>query len=489
MEVFVLDHDTIRAELMYLESLGARPSGSKPHNQLVEHVKQQWVDFGMRVYEDVLHFDRWSMTAENPNGLGLLIDGRDVAISSVFPYSGTTGPRGTEKQLHRLPGAIPRWAKARGGIAVVEVRNHEFPFSAVVETWDRARAWGKTTMPLLPATLAGLGLARARRAGVEAVIFAWRGISSSNARGQYLPFTLPYQSIPSIFVAGEEADFVLDAASRCRRAVLVLDAVIERDSTMRTIWAVVEGRDARNETVLVVSHSDGTNAVEENGHIGLTELARQVVAEPLSRTVIFVLAAGHLRIPAVTDHGQATSRWLQDHPQWWAGGPGNRLAVAGLVIEHLGAQEYCDNPLENSYGPTGKPESELLYASNPQLTALVESEWRTPAQAPRVSVPNALIQFGEGQPLYLKGIPNIALVTVPQYLLSTEPGDYVNIILLDRQVNSFARLLHRIDEMRTNEIGTVKPVTPLGKAAAALRGIGILFIWYTSSSHKRSLGF
>ncbi|MCA1545153.1 hypothetical protein GA0061099_10442 [Bradyrhizobium yuanmingense] len=91
-----------------------------------------------------------------------------------------------------------------------------------------------------------------------------------------------------------------------------------------------------------------------------------------------------------------------------------------------------------------------------------------------MSAPNAPIQFGEGQPLYLKGIPNIALVTVPQYLLSIEPGDYVDVALLDRQVGSFARLLRRIDAMPSNEIGTVETITPLAKAAAALRAIGIL---------------
>ncbi|WP_271501932.1 hypothetical protein [Bradyrhizobium sp. CCBAU 11357] len=97
--------------------------------------------------------------------------------------------------------------------------------------------------------------------------------------------------------------------------------------------------------------------------------------------------------------------------------------MAGLVIEHLGAREYRDDPLKNTCGPTGNPEPERLYASNPELTALIESEWRTTGQAPRVSAPNALIQLGEGQPVYLKGIPKIALVTVPQYLLSIEPGD------------------------------------------------------------------
>ena len=101
---------------------------------------------------------------------------------------------------------------------------------------------------------------------------------------------------------------------------------MERDNTTRTIWAVVEGRSAAHQTVLLVSHSDGTNILEENGHIGLVELARQMVAQPLARTVVFVLTAGHLRIPALTDDGQATSRWLRDHPEWWAGGPGNRPA-------------------------------------------------------------------------------------------------------------------------------------------------------------------
>ncbi|UFW88419.1 hypothetical protein BjapCC829_07810 [Bradyrhizobium barranii] len=143
-------------------------------------------------------------------------------------------------------------------------------------------------------------------------------------------------------------------------------------------------------------------------------------------------------------------------------------------MEHLGAREYRDDPVNDANEPTGKPEPELLYASTPQLAALIESEWRTTDERPRVSAPNALIQFGEGQPLYLKGIPNIALVTIPQYLLSVEPGDYVDIALLNRQLSSFARLLRRIDTMPINENGTVKPITSLVKAASALRAIAIL---------------
>jgi hypothetical protein len=221
--------------------------------------------------------------------------------------------------------------------------------------------------------------------------------------------------------------------------------------------------------VLVVCHSDGTNAVEENGHIGLVSLAQDVAARPLGRTVTFVLTTGHLRIPAFSNSGQATSRWLTDHPEHWAGRPSGTHTVAGLTIEHLGAREYRDDPTTGRYGPTGKAEPELLYASTRQLKDLVDAEWHGAATPPRVSAPGPFIHFGEGEPLYQRAIPGIALVTAPQYLLSIEPGDYVDLDLLTRQVDSFHRLLQRLDRLHAGEFGTVKPLGRGAQAAAIAR--------------------
>jgi hypothetical protein len=189
-----------------------------------------------------------------------------------------------------------------------------------------------------------------------------------------------------------------------------------------------------------------------------------------------VLTAGHLRIPAVVrGHGQATSRWLADHHDWWAGGPGQRRAVSGLVIEHLGALEYRDDPVTGDYGPTGEAEPELLYASTPELRMLANLEWRGVKPGPvRVSMPNELIQLGEGQPLYLERIPNISLVTVPQYLLSTEPRNYVDVQLLQRQVDSFTRLLRRMDALPTGSVGSIAPHTTVRKITAGAKIVGRL---------------
>jgi hypothetical protein len=98
---------------------------------------------------------------------------------------------------------------------------------------------------------------------------------------------------------------------------------------------------------------------------------------------------------------------------------------------------------------------------------LADLEWRGVEPGPtRVSVPNALMQLGEGQPLYLEQIPNISLVTVPQYLLTTEPGDYVDIPLLRRQVDSFGRLLRRLDTLPAASVGSIAPHTALRKISA-----------------------
>ncbi|SDC10734.1 hypothetical protein [Actinokineospora iranica] len=462
-----MDRAVVIAELDLLTKLGPRLTGSPEHERLVDHVAGQFADLGVEVHEDVLGFTRWDLPTA-PEDLRLTVAGRPVEISSAFPYSGTTGAAGVQGQLRRLRGPLPRWSSAREGIAVVEVRNRELSFGAVVGSWDPDNPWGRLANPLIPATLAGLGLKRARSAGVRGVVFAWRGISAANARGQYVPFTLPYLDMPAVFVAGDAADAVLAAADRGERAELVLNAAVTPNATMRTVWAAVEGTRRPEETVLVVTHSDGTNVAEENGHIGLVDLARDVVARPPERTVVFVLAAGHLRIPAVTSgHGQAMSRWLDDHPEWWAGGPGQRRAVAGLGVEHLGAVEYRDDPDTGAYGPTGNADPEVLYASTPELRMLVDLEWRGALPGPtRVSAPNPVIQFGEGQPLYLKRIPNIALVTAPQYLLSLEPGDYVDVDLLQRQVDSFRRLLRRIDTLPASSMGAIPAHTPARKIAA-----------------------
>ncbi|HEY4992949.1 MAG TPA: hypothetical protein VII33_12785 [Nakamurella sp.] len=141
----------------------------------------------------------------------------------------------------------------------------------------------------------------------------------------------------TVWVAERDGQDLIDAARTGAEAHLVLDASVTPFSESDTVWAVSEGA-STEETILVVTHSDGTNSVEENGHIGPLELARQATAPRHRRTMVFVATTGHLRIPAVSQHGQATSACFDANADLWAGRPGQARAVAGLVIEHLGAR-------------------------------------------------------------------------------------------------------------------------------------------------------
>ena len=463
------------AEVDLLARIGPRLTGAQAQEQLIDHVHRSLAKLGLEVHTDTHVFARWEGAADSA-GLALFVGSERVDIAAAFPYSGVTGADGVRGRLRRLRGPLPFWPAATRGVAVVQIRNRPFPMSAFVGTWGD-EAWGRMTNPLLPATIAGLSLGHARRAGVKGVVFAWDRVSAANARSQYLPFVFDYQRIPAVFVAGDAATKVLAAAGRGETARLVLDASLTPNASTRTIWATVEGCRRPDETILVVTHSDGTNVVEENGHIGLLALARDVSAHTPDRTVVFVLVTGHLRMRAVTRHGQALTRWLRDHPELWAGGPGQRRAVAGLAIEHLGAREFRDDPTTGSFAPTGRAEPELLYASTRELTALLHREWRGAEPGPtRVSKPTPLFHFGEGQPMYQRRIPTVALVTAPQYLLSETPGHYVDIDLMHRQVDSFRRLLGRLDTTPTTDIGTV-PANTLPRKAAALIGSSARFLW------------
>lgn len=392
--------------------------------------------------------------------------GESIDVSSVFPYSDFTSPEGISGELVSLHGTLSRWSSARGKIAVVEISNPKISFGALVKVWRGSQPWGLQNTPLLPTTIAGASIAKAKANGVRAVIFTWDGtISPAAATNQYLPFTFDYQGIPAVFTAGNASKKVIEAAKQGKSATVSLPSAGLKETTSRTIWAVAEGKKSE-ETILVVTHTDGINIVEENGHIGVLQLAQDVIATKPHRTHIFVFVSGHMRIPAVTKHGQATTKWLQDHPEWWRGEPGERKAVAGLVIEHLGAMEYVDDPADGMLKRTGRPMPEILYANTQELASLLSKEWdgaESPGQS-RISQPSAFVQFGEGEPLSQLAIPNVALVTAPIYLLAAWEGDESELIdlgCLTRQINSFRKIRELADKMDAQEFGIPIKANPI----------------------------
>jgi hypothetical protein len=149
--------------------------------------------------------------------------------------------------------------------------------------------WSERT-PLISGLASGVNLKLAAKAGVLGVICVWRGCAEDDVRNQYLPFTTPYYNCPALWVGSATGDLIAEACRRGDRANLVLEAKLDDQEETQTICAVLP-RTVAEETIIVNTHSDGPNLIEENGIIGVLALANYFTSVPQAlrrRTIVFV---------------------------------------------------------------------------------------------------------------------------------------------------------------------------------------------------------
>ena len=456
------DLEWYEAELDFLALLKSRRTGSPSHNMLIDHIETELNTMGLKVYTDTLNFTYDSVMSPPM----LNVDGQDIAVSSAVPYSGDTGPDGVSGPLINLigPEQPPDWSKASGGIAVVNVTNSPLNQAAALELWPGSPEWGYAigNPSFTSNTIVG-NLSNATDAGVKGIVYVWDHISSGNAYGQYVPFHNPEMGCPALYVARASARAVVEAANRGANATLTLSGILVDNTPTRSIWTVVNGTQNAAEAVIINTHTDGTNVVEENGHIALLTKAKDLVMSPPKRTTILAFITGHIHTAAFSNTSRVTSRWLSDHPELWNGGPGQLQAVFASCVEHMGAVNWTEDLSKDLYYPTGKQEDEYLYAATQELATLVQQNWvGANPNLTRVINPNVgpVVQPGEGQPFLAVGIPEVSLVTSPSWLLKEWQDDFDERQLMDlcatkRQIDSFMRIWAAVDGMASGAFGTV----------------------------------
>jgi hypothetical protein len=480
----------LAARVQWLRELGPRETGNPDHVHFVEWIGEQLASLGLQVRRDTHTFERWSAHARGALRIHNFDGGMQmVDVSSAYPYSGCTGSTGVTGPLQLIGCGLKGYTGAVGKIAVVKVPHPSIPVSILLDDVahipaDSVGFPSDFQHPVVSAVIFGPNLFAAKAAGAIGIVAVWTGLTPAQAADQYVPFEWPYRDIPAIWVAGDAGRQVLDGAREGASATLTLEAILSPRATTDTLWTVVEG-EAKNESILVVTHTDGVNAVEENGAIGVLELVRMFANGPRpKRTIIFVFVTGHLRISAVADpdHDQAMTAWLNAHPEWWSGKDGVSLAVAGLVIEHLGALTKA----RSAPGEQVKPEVELTYATNTAMQEILERSWtgrrkgkvliaRAGSLKHLVARPGSLKHLGEGEPLYKEGIPAIALATGPSYLLAATKADIVDIELMHEQIGAFARALLELECTPAELLGRAAKVGLLTKVLTVLRSMPIYF--------------
>ncbi|OQV07001.1 hypothetical protein CLAIMM_11495 [Cladophialophora immunda] len=450
------------AEVRLLADLKARVTGTPSQNQLIDHIQSELELLGLTVYNNTYNFTYLDQPLSPPS---LSVAGKPVEISSYAPYGGFTNESGVSGSLVDLTGHSihPDWSKAAGKIAVLNITNSALNWSQTLAVWPGQPEWYVSTgEPYLTADQKVANVSDAAKAGVKGVIYVWEHMTVGNARGQYVPFKRLFQGMPTVFVAGDAGQTVLQAAKDGAAATLTLTGQLIPNTQTRTIWTLVEGTKFKNESVIINTHTDGINAVEENGHITLLKKAQDLVVNPPERTTILLFITGHMHQPAFSPVGRATTRWLDDNPQFWRGDKGGLKAVASSCVEHLGAIDWVEDLATGRYYSQGNQTNELLYANTVEVKNITQRLWNGAVPGfVRINDPIPKgVQSGEGEPFTVVKIPNMSMITSPLYLLAAWPDDFdeselVDLNAMKRQTESFLKIFDVMDKQPVASFGVV----------------------------------
>jgi len=496
-----------------LVEFGTRYTGSPGHDQFVEWLASRFEAIpGLRLHRDRLTFHRWlardhGLSIRQPATIGP--SGR-VPVTYYYPYSGTTPASGVTGELVDLGTYTPAvpgtsgtgytpefWAPAKGAIALVRVPPSTFSLDAgqtatggfmraktsaeAAAEYERQQA--VVTNPAFQGIFAAVPLLDARNAGVRGVVCVWTGMPDDEVANQYNPFITPYPSqsgkptpgdpgCPALWVGDDTGRRLQESArSGQARVTLTLTAGITANAATETVWGVLKGSGSTGEALIVNTHTDGPNATEENGALGMLAMARHFSRVRRNRDLVFVMVTGHFQLPQFTRPlptprpevgNDATSVWLTDHPAW------AERSVAGVTVEHLGCTRWGNDPVTGTYGRLPGHEWGAAYTcrrtGSTAATNLEESAYLDAVRAVNRSghrfSPVATLQpgavplyLGEGAPLYAAGMGTVSLIPAPPYLLQAgerhRPRE-LNLGQLDKrleyaQILALTKTLHTLD--------------------------------------------
>ena len=184
-----------------------------------------------------------------------------------------------------------------------------------------------------------------KKAGALGLVMGWTNISDEQAAHQYSQYGHALAEFPTVWVGPTSAAKLKELSGAGAKATLVLEADVTPDTPTDTLFATLPGM-TDDEIVIVNTHTDGPNATEENGGIGIMAIAKYFTKLPKSerkRTMVFVLATGHFAgayVPAI-------GGFIKQHPDLV------QKTVAALTVEHLGCLDWLDDA-SWKYIDTGK---------------------------------------------------------------------------------------------------------------------------------------
>ena len=240
-----------------------------------------------------------------------------------------------------------------------------------------------------------------------------------------------------------------------------------RRATTRTLLATLPGQS--REKIVIESHTDGMNAVWDNGPVAMVAMARYLARLPLDcrpRTLQFAFVTGHLYQRLRARRARRGRRAARPAPRSRVrpGQRGRRRRARAPRREGVRVRATAGSSRPGAQA-SGRSELVLsLITESPSSSAPCDrwcaattcAERRCCAGAEPADdsrVPPHCSFGGEGTPYNHHLLPTVAAIAAPQILFNPPFGlDSIDFGLMRRQTLAFTELTRRLDRMRLADI-------------------------------------
>lgn len=449
-----------------VDDIGLRATGSRSHHTYVDRLAERMQQAGIRhVHTDPVPLKHWAPSAWQLDVVGGQDAGK-VKVSWYVPYSGDTGPQAITASLSLLP--------LKGTIGLVTVTPPSLPYALLdIVDWDAPlqpqhpagynplatydRAW------FAGSTVAGQ-LDRFKRAGALGVVIVLN-LPEQAARGQYLPYDGIHRDLPSLIVDRDTGKQLTKVALQGGKVRLQLQARVKQITTPN-LCGIIPG--ASDELVMIQSHTDGTNGLEENGPEAILAMAQYLARIPrreLPRSILIVMSTGHM-----SGHAMGTEAFLRRHTD----GLVARTAAA-ISLEHLGARPWLpdsngDFRLADGYETAlcfSSPHREVIKVARraQERSQVGSNRVLRPFMPDTISgeSPNGFWWPGDGEGLWrVSALPSLQYISGPAYLLSAGKPvmDFIDTAAVRRQAIAFTDAALELTRIPRAELNTRRPDDP-----------------------------
>lgn len=335
---------------------GLRATASVENESYIDQLKVQLAAAGLTVHSEDVPVERWIADSWSLSIMDTTGE-KEIKTAAYIPFSGSTGKDGICAPLSLMKTGKEN---LKGKIAVTEVSYMGIPegifsllkFKELVcdpqNEFYKWKPWVRSTMGGAPKIKKAI--LNAEKAGAKGLIIVL-DVPYEGAKGNYVnALDRVIRDIPGIYLDRDNGKAVLEAAKKNLRAKLVLKAKREK-AVSRNIYAVVEGK-RKDDYIILNSHTDGLNAVEENGAMGVSAIAQYIARLPekcFEKSIMFLFTTGHFLagIGGLEFSKKHTDDFMKQ--------------CSGLIaIEHIGAMEWCEDK-NGKMRLTGRNEPALLF--------------------------------------------------------------------------------------------------------------------------------